>query len=63
MVVKADGLALGKGVIIASDRDDGQTSRALDDGGARFWRCRQARCHRGMFARERVLGARARERQ
>ena len=40
IVIKADGLAAGKGVVVAND-------------GARasFWKCREPRCHRGIYGR------------
>ena len=43
LVLKADGLAAGKGVVIAEDRADGRSGRARDDGRSALRRRRRAR--------------------
>ena len=48
IVVKADGLALGKGVVVASTVEEAETAVAGDDGGPQVRRFRQHRGHRGV---------------
>lgn len=56
-VVKADGLALGKGVTVAMTRPGGGGGSARLHGGQNLWRERQPHCHRGVPDGPRGLGS------
>ena len=55
VVVKADGLAAGKGVVVTVDAGRGEGGRARDAGRPRLRRRRRARGHRGAAHRPRGL--------
>ena len=51
IVVKADGLALGKGVVVASTVEEAEGGRALHDAGPQVRQERLHRGHRGVYGR------------